>query len=82
MKRLSFLIFNFSFLVSALAQTYPISPVPFTSVSIEQETFWGQRLQASRDVTIPLAFSKCESEGRYKNFEIAARQLKGEDKIK
>ena len=79
MKRLSFLIFNFSFLVSALAQTYPISPVPFTSVSIEQETFWGQRLQASRDVTIPLAFSKCESEGRYKNFEIAARQLKGED---
>ena len=36
-------------------------------------------MQASRDVTIPLAFSKCESEGRYKNFEIAARQLKGED---
>lgn len=60
------------------AQNYPIQPVPFTSVSIQPGTFWGQRLQASRDVTIPLAFSKCESEGRYKNFEIAARQLQGE----
>ena len=79
MRRIVLLIFHFSFLISALAQTYPIQPVPFTSVSIEQGTFWGQRLKASRDVTIPLAFSKCESEGRYKNFEIAARQLKGED---
>ena len=66
-------------MISAFGQSYPIQPVPFTSVSIEQGTFWGQRLQASRDVTIPLAFSKCESEGRYKNFEIAARQLRGED---
>ncbi len=84
MKRitLSFFIFHFSFIISAFAQSYPISPVPFTSVNIEQGTFWGQRLQASRDVTIPLAFSKCESEGRYKNFEIAARQLKGEDTSK
>ncbi len=74
---LSFIIFCFLFIVSAYAQTYPISPVPFTSVSIGEETFWGQRLKASRDVTIPLAFSKCESEGRYRNFEIAALQLQG-----
>jgi len=65
--------------VGAMAQSYPISPIPFTSVSIEKGTFWGQRLQASREVTIPLAFSKCESEGRYKNFDIAARHLKGEN---
>ncbi len=63
----------------AVAQNYPITPVPFTSVSIEQASFWGDRLRASREVTIPLAFSKCESEGRYKNFETAARQLRGED---
>ena len=81
MKRLtlSFLIFNFSFLISAYGQYYPIQPVPFTSVNIGQGTFWGQRVKAAREVTVPLAFSKCESEGRYKNFEIAARQLKGED---
>ena len=51
---------------------YPISPVPFTQVKVASHSFWGQRLETSRKVTIPLAFSKCESEGRYKNFERAA----------
>lgn len=50
---------------------YPIDPVPFTSVKVT-DTFWGQRLKASREVTIPLAFSKCEETGRYRNFEMAA----------
>lgn len=50
---------------------YPITPVPFTSVKVTDH-FWGQRLDASRKVTIPLAFSKCEETGRYKNFEKAA----------
>ena len=49
---------------------YPIDPVPFTSVKVAPDSFWGQRLKASREVTIPLAFSKCESEGRYENFVI------------
>ena len=57
---------------------YPISPVPFTQVKVG-DGFWGQRLRASREVTIPLAFSKCEESGRYRNFEIAARQLAGEN---
>ena len=51
---------------------YPITQVPFTSVKISQGTFWGQRIKAARDVTIPLAFSKCESEGRFENFAKAA----------
>lgn len=50
---------------------YPINPVPFTSVKVT-DNFWGQRLQASREVTIPLAFSKCEETGRYENFCNAA----------
>lgn len=50
---------------------YPIDPVPFTSVKVTDH-FWGQRLNASRDVTIPLAFSKCEETGRYDNFVKAA----------
>ena len=53
------------------AHGYPIDPVPFTSVKVT-DSFWGQRLKASREVTIPLAFSKCEETGRYKNFEMAA----------
>jgi len=50
---------------------YPISPVPFTAVKVN-DAFWGQRLKASREVTIPLAFSKCEETGRYENFVKAA----------
>ena len=50
---------------------YPITPVPFTSVKVT-DSFWGQRLKASREVTIPLAFSKCEETGRYENFCKAA----------
>ncbi len=54
-----------------LKHGYPIDPVPFTSVKVS-DSFWGQRLKASREVTIPLAFSKCEETGRYRNFELAA----------
>lgn len=50
---------------------YPIDPVPFTSVKVV-DGFWGQRLKASREVTVPLAFSKCEETGRYENFVKAA----------
>lgn len=52
--------------------SYPFEQVPFTSVKISQNSFWGNRIKAVRDVTIPLAFSKCETEGRYDNFVKAA----------
>ena len=58
-----------------LSNGYPFSQVPFTSVKIAHDSFWGNRLQAAREVTIPLAFSKCETEHRYKNFEMAAYTL-------
>ena len=61
---------------SAVAQSgYPYTQVPFTSVKITPNTFWGDRIRAAQEVTIPLAFSKCESEHRYKNFEMAAYTL-------
>lgn len=50
---------------------YPITPVPFTATHVDGG-FWKQRLDACRDVTIPLAFSKCEESGRYENFVKAA----------
>lgn len=76
MKRLA-LIALMTVAVSGQAQVknrtggYPITPVPFTSVKVT-DSFWGQRLKASREVTIPLAFSKCEETGRYNNFVKAA----------
>ena len=66
------------FLQSVEAQKnhgYPITPIPFTQVTqvkVVNNTFWGQRLEASRKTTIPLAFSKCEETGRYENFKKAA----------
>lgn len=54
---------------------YPYSQVPFTDVRVTPGSFWGQRLAAARNVTVPLAFSKCESEHRYKNFDMAAYTL-------
>ena len=77
MKRLSALMLAALVLMPASAQKteshgYPITPVTFTKVKVT-DSFWGQRLKASRDVTIPLAFSKCEETGRYTNFERAAK---------
>lgn len=54
-----------------------IERVPFTSVKITDD-FWGERLKVNREVTIPLAFGKCESTGRVKNFQIAGGLLEGD----
>lgn len=57
---------------TAAKSGYPISNVKFTDVKISPSSFWGQRIDAARKTTVPLAFSKCESEGRYSNFVKAA----------
>lgn len=61
---------------TTIANGYPYTQVPFTSVKMTQNSFWGARLKAAREVTVPLAFAKCESEHRYKNFDMAAYTLK------
>jgi DUF1680 family protein len=49
---------------------YPIQPVPFTSVKLT-DNFWAPRIKKNATITIPIAFSYCESTGRVRNFEIA-----------
>lgn len=56
---------------------YPFSPIPFTSVSINDE-FWGPRIKTNREVTIPDTFKKSEETGRIKNFAVAGGLEKGE----
>ncbi len=51
---------------------YPYQQVPFTNVKLAPNSFFGDRVKAAKEVTIPLAFSKCKSEHRYENFEKAA----------
>ncbi|MGM9713918.1 MAG: glycoside hydrolase family 127 protein [Prevotella sp.] len=80
MKRILTLLLLITSIFSVAAYSQPragyaYNGVPFTNVKVSPESFWGQRLQAAREVTVPLAFSKCESEHRYKNFAMAAYTL-------
>lgn len=56
---------------------YPISPVPFTAVHLN-DAFWAPRIETNRKVTIPAAFEQCELSGRMDNFRRAAEALRGE----
>ena len=88
MRRLTSFLLVATLTVAAYAQKtangYPISQVPFTAVKVTPNTFWGDRIRAAREVTIPLAFSKCEETHRYENFNMAAYTLQhpGHDGLK
>ena len=58
------------------AQDYPIKPIPFHLVQLEDK-FWAPRVETVRRVTIPATFRKSEETGRVKNFELAAGQGSG-----
>ena len=51
-----------------------LQPVPFFEVQLS-DGFWGARLKASRETTIPHCIDQCEKTGRIKNFELAAKKL-------
>lgn len=55
---------------------YPVTPVPFTSVSIN-DNFWTPRMDTNRLVTIPYDFQKCEETGRIDNFAKAGGLMDG-----
>lgn len=55
---------------------YPIRPVPFTEVSVE-DAFWRPRLETNRAVTVPYTLGRCEDTGRVLNFARAAGRASG-----
>jgi len=63
--------------VWAQNRDYPVKPVPFTAVHVNDE-FWAPRIEINRTVTIPFAFKKDEETGRVDNFIRAAKALRGE----
>ncbi|MFC1563439.1 beta-L-arabinofuranosidase domain-containing protein [candidate division KSB1 bacterium] len=83
MKAISsrFVLFSIMFFVFNCGNTgkkdYPIEPVPFTKVQMNDE-FWAPRLETNRTVTIPFVFQKCEETGRIDNFAIAGGLKEGE----
>lgn len=79
MKRLTIVLIGLAVMLNVQGQKrnngYPITQVPFTAVKVTPGSFWGDRIRAAREVTIPLAFSKCETTHRYENFNMAAYTL-------
>jgi DUF1680 family protein len=55
---------------------YPIRPVPFTDVKLE-DAFWQSRVLTNLEVTVPFAFNMCEKTGRIDNLRKAARMMTG-----
>jgi DUF1680 family protein len=70
-------VFGLCPLASAQPRDYPVKPVPFTAVHVN-DAFWAPRIETNRTVTIPFAFKKDEETGRVDNFIRAAEALKGE----
>jgi DUF1680 family protein len=58
------------------ARDYPISPVPFTAVRIQDE-FWTPRFETNRLTTVWYDFKKCEETGRIDNFAKAGGLMAG-----
>jgi len=74
-------LFGMAFLLAgqeSVKRDYPIQPVPFTSVQVNDD-FWSPRMEINRKVSIPTAFDQCERTGRIENFVRAAMVLQHRD---
>jgi len=63
--------------ISKKKYDYPISPVTFTDVEINDD-FWNKRIATNREVTIPYGLKKCQEEGRIRNFARAGGMIGGD----
>ena len=62
--------------MSSQVSDYPIQPVGFTQVAID-DSFWKPRIDTAVNVTIPYDFEKCEETGRIDNFAKAGGLMEG-----
>src|SRR5712691_10322403 len=77
MKAITALTALAAVLTAAPNRDYPVKPVPFTSVHVN-DAFWAPRIETNRKVTIPFAIQKDEETGRVDLFIRAAKALRGE----
>ncbi|MCB2220456.1 MAG: glycoside hydrolase family 127 protein [Bacteroidetes bacterium] len=73
---ITFVSCDFQSKSKASKNDYPITPVPFTDVHL-QDDFWLPRILKNTEVTIPIAFGQSEETGRIKNFEVAGGLTEG-----
>jgi hypothetical protein len=62
--------------VAAELKDYPVQPVPFTAVRVE-DSFWSPRMETNRVTTVWYDFQKCEETGRIDNFAKAGKLMAG-----
>lgn len=60
----------------AIQKDYPIQPVPFVTVKLN-DIFWAPRIKQNQSVTIPIALHQCYITGRVDNFKKAAKLMPG-----
>jgi len=66
----------------AQQRDYPIQPVPFTQVHVN-DNFWQPKMEVNANITIPYVLAQCKANGRVDNFLRAAKLLSGDQlKIK
>jgi len=63
--------------VSAQQKDYPIQPVPFTQVHVN-DGFWEPKMEVNANVTIPYVLAQCKANGRVDNFLRAAKLEPGD----
>jgi len=63
----------------AAAGDYPVKPVSFTKVKIN-DAFWSPRMETNRVRTVWYDFEKCEETGRIDNFAKAGKLMEGDFK--
>jgi hypothetical protein len=69
------LFFTLIGILESQPKDYPIVPVPFTNVKVNDE-FWALRLKINKEVTNPIAFRKAEETGRIANIMISGKSYK------
>src|SRR5690349_13202178 len=62
--------------LAADLKDYPVQPVPFTAVRVE-DSFWSPRMETNRLTTVWYDFQKCEETGRIDNFAKAGKLMPG-----
>ncbi|EHQ26594.1 hypothetical protein BDD43_0604 [Mucilaginibacter gracilis] len=66
-----------SSMVFGQQKDYPIQPVAFTSVHVNDK-FWEPKMEVNANVTIPYVLAQCKKNGRMDNFLRAGKQLDGD----
>jgi DUF1680 family protein len=61
----------------AQQKDYPIQPVPFTQVHVNDD-FWEPKMEVNASVTIPYVLAQCKKHGRVDNFLRAAKMESGD----